>query len=120
MNTLIEQYRVEKMPKRIDTRRSYKVWLENHIVPQWGECILTDLQARRVELWLTSLDLSPKSKAHIRGLLSVLWDFGMWSGSIPVQRNPMELVTIKGSSKRTRQPRSLTVEEFQGFVRHLA
>jgi integrase len=120
MNTLIEQYRVEKMPKRIDTRRSYEVWLENHIVPQWGECILTDLQARRVELWLTSLDLSPKSKAHIRGLLSVLWDFGMWSGSIPVQRNPMELVTIKGSSKRTRQPRSLTVEEFQGFVRHLA
>jgi len=28
----------------------------------------------------------------------------------------MELVTIKGASKRTRKPRSLTVEEFQQFV----
>ena len=31
----------------------------------------------------------------------------------------MELVTVKGSSKRTRQPRSLTVEEFQKFVARL-
>ncbi len=31
----------------------------------------------------------------------------------------MELVTIKGASKRTSKPRSLTVEEFQRFVQHL-
>ncbi len=31
----------------------------------------------------------------------------------------MELVRIKGATKRTRKPRSLTVEEFQRFVRHL-
>jgi integrase len=36
-----------------------------------------------------------------------------------MQRNPMELVTVKGASKRKRQPRSLTVEEFQKFIRHL-
>jgi integrase len=30
------------------------------------------------------------------------------------------LVRIKGASKRTRQPRSLTVEEFQRFVKHLS
>jgi hypothetical protein len=34
-------------------------------------------------------------RALIRGLLSALWDFGMWSGSVSVQRNPMEPVTIK-------------------------
>jgi integrase len=119
MSTLIEQYRDEKMPKRIDTRRTYEAWLGNHIIPKWGNCALTDLQARHVEMWLTSLDLSPKSKAHIRGLLSVLWDYAMWRGDIATQRNPMELVTIKGSSKRTHQPRSLTVAEFQGFVRRL-
>jgi integrase len=119
VSTLIEQYREEKMPKRIDTRRSYEVWLENHIIPKWGNCELTNLQARHVEMWLTSLDLSPKSKAHIRGLLSVLWDYAMWRGDIATQRNQMELVTVKGASKRTHQPRSLTVAEFQGFVRHL-
>jgi len=119
VSALVEQYRQEKMPTRIDTRRSYEAWFKNHIVPKWGACVLTDLQARPVEMWLTSLDLSPKSRAHIRGLLSTLWDFGMWSGSVPVQRNPMELVTIKGATKRTQQPRSLSVEEFQEFVRHL-
>ena len=38
---------------------------------------------------------------------------------VPMQRNPMELVTIKGATKRTRQPRSLTVDEFQQLARHL-
>ncbi|MGA6985098.1 MAG: site-specific integrase [Terriglobales bacterium] len=37
----------------------------------------------------------------------------------PTQRNPMELVTIRGASKRTGKPRSLTVDEFRGFVNHL-
>lgn len=29
VNALIESYRAEKMPKRIDTRRAYEVWLSN-------------------------------------------------------------------------------------------
>src|SRR6266481_6844532 len=33
---LVEQYRIEKMPKRSDTRRTYNAWLRNHIVPKWG------------------------------------------------------------------------------------
>jgi integrase len=72
-----------------------------------------------VELWLMSLELSPKSKSHIRGLLHTLWDFAMWSGDATVQRNPMELVTVKGCTKRTRKPRSLTVAEFHQFIEHL-
>ncbi len=43
----------------------------------------------------------------------------MWRGEVPIQRNPMELVTIRGASKRKRQPRSLTVEEFRMFVDRL-
>jgi integrase len=38
------------------------------------------------------------------------------SGSVAVQANPISLVTVRGSSKRTRQPRSLTVDEFQRFL----
>jgi integrase len=72
-----------------------------------------------VELWLESLLLAPKSRVHIRGTLSILWDFAMWRGDVPTQRNPMELVTIKGATKRTKKPRSLSVEQFQSFVRHL-
>jgi integrase len=66
-----------------------------------------------------SKKLSPKSKVHIRGTLSILWDFAMWRGDVVTQRNPMELVTVKGATKRTQKPRSLTVAEFQKFIVHL-
>lgn len=119
LDSLVEQYRIEKMPRRKDTRRSYEVWLTNHILPEWGKCSLSELQARPVELWLDSLSLAPKSKAHIRGLLSALWDFAIWRADVPMQRNPMELVTVRGGTKRKRHPRSLTVEEFHRFVQNL-
>jgi integrase len=107
------------MPKRTMTRQGYNTWLNHYIVPTWGSCTLQELQARPVDLWLRSLNLAPKSKVHIRGLVRVLWDFAMWRGDVPIQRNPMELVTIKGASKRIRQPRSLTVEEFQQLAQQL-
>ena len=119
VKVLVEHYRKEKMPRRKDTRRSYEVWIRHHIIPRWGECVLSDLQARPVELWLDSLALAPKSKAHIRGQLSILWDYAMWRGDVPTQRNPIELVTVKGATKRKRQPRSLTVDEFRSFAEHL-
>jgi len=43
----------------------------------------------------------------------------MWRGDVPTQRNPMELVTIRGATKRKRNPRSLTVEEFRLFAQNL-
>jgi integrase len=43
----------------------------------------------------------------------------MWKGDIPVQVNPISLVTVKGGSKRKRKPRSLTVEQFRLLVSHL-
>ena len=120
VGTLVAHYREEKMPRRKDTRRSYEVWMQNHILPKWGDCSLSALHARPVELWLESLHLAPKSKAHIRGILSVLWDYAMWRGDVPTQRNPMELVTVRGATKRKRQPRSLTVHEFRSFAQKLA
>jgi len=119
VNTLVEQYRQEKMPQRFSTQHGYNAWLNNHIVPKWGECEITDVQARPVELWLHSLTLAPKSRVAVRGLLGILWDFAMWRGDVPTQRNPMELVTIKGATRRMSKPRSLTVEEFQRFIVHL-
>jgi integrase len=119
VNNLVEGYRAEKMPRRHDTRRSYETWFRNHILPKWGDQPLSAVQARPVELWLSSLDLSPKSKSHIRGLVSTIWEYAMWRGHVPVQRNPLELVTVPGASKRKRKPRSLAVDEFQKLVPHL-
>jgi integrase len=120
LNTLITRYRTERMPTRSDTKRSYETWIHNHIIPKWGDCVITDLEPRPVELWLGTLKLAPKSKTHIRGLLRNLWDFAAWSGDVPSERrNPIELVRIKDASKRTKTPRSLTVEEFRQFAQQL-
>ena len=48
-----------------------------------------------MELWLQTLGLAPKSRAELRGLLRILWEFAMWRGDVATQRNPMELVTVK-------------------------
>lgn len=115
---IVQQYRHEKMPTRHSTRLAYECWLRNHILPKWGKLPLTEVQPRAVELWLAGLQLTPKSRVHIRGLLYQLWDFAMWANLLPIERNPIELVRVKRATKRTHSPRSLTVDEFQKFIQH--
>ncbi len=113
VKVVAERYEAEKLPTRSETARVYKSWLHNHILPKWGDKPITGVQPRDVELRLRQLDLSPKSRAHIRNLLRVLLDFAMWCGVLEVSRNPIDLVVVKGATKRIRKPRSLTVEQFQ-------
>jgi integrase len=119
MRTLAERYLQERLPSRHSTARMYRSWLRNHILPKWGDLRVTDIQPRPIELWLRQLNLSPKSKTHIRGILHLLMEFAMWSGTLEISRNPIDLVVVKGATKRTRQPRNLTVDEFRRFVRQL-
>lgn len=103
------------MPQRASTRRGYEVFIRNYVLPAWRDARITDLQARPVELWLHPLSLAPRSKVHIRGILRALWDYAMWRGDVPLQRNPMELVQVRNASKRMGKPRTVTIEEFQRF-----
>lgn len=120
VNAIVARYESERLPTRFSTARMYRSWLHNHILPRWGAVSVNDLQPRDVELWLRSLKLAPKSKAHIRAMLRIIVDFAMWAGVMKVSRNPIELVVVKGATKRMRQPRSLTVEEFQKLISELA
>jgi len=118
--TIINRYRTDKLSKlRHSTQKANNSWLRSHIEPVWGETLITDLRPRPVELWLESLHLAPKTRGHLRELLHRLVDYAMWCGSIPVGTNPISLVTVRGSSKRQKQPRSLTVEEFHTLSKHL-
>jgi integrase len=120
VTALVEHYRKERMPTRYSTRRSYNVWLDRHVLPRWGALPITAMQAQPVELWLRSLPLAARSKSEIRALMGRLLACAMWRGDIPTQLNPMKLVRVPGASKRTRKPRSLTVEEFQKMLPHLS
>ena len=111
--------RSAKTQPQLELGRSYDVWLRLYVQPRWGDSAITELQARPVELWLHSLDLTPRSKSSIRFLIGLLWDFAMWRGDVATGRNPMSLVTIPGASKRARKPRSLTVEEFRKLLEYM-
>ncbi len=116
---VIVRYEAERMPSRHSTARVYRSFLSNHILPQWEDTRIQDMQPRPVELWLRGLKLSPKSKTHVRSLLHSLVDFAMWSGLLEVNRNPISLVQNKGATRRTRKARSLTVEQFHALVTEL-
>src|SRR5580704_7595988 len=108
------------MPKlRHSTQRVCGLWLKKYVLSRWGEQLIIDLQPRPVQLWLEALPLAPKTRGHLRQLLYSLVDYAMWRGSIPLGTNPISLVTVRGSSKRKKQPRSLTVAEFQTLAKHL-
>jgi integrase len=113
---LAARYEAERLPSRRSTARVYRSWLHNYVLPQWGDKPVNEVQPRPVELWLRQLKLSPKSKSHVRNMMHVLMEFAMWSGVLEIGRNPIELVVLKGATRRTRQPRSLTVEQFQKLI----
>jgi integrase len=119
VNAIAARYKAERIPARFSTARMYRSWLDNHILPRWGAVSVNQVQPHEVELWLRTLKLAPKSKAHIRAMLRILVDFAMWTGVMKVSRNPIELVVVKGATKRTRQPRSLPVSEFHKLIAEL-
>jgi integrase len=66
--------------------------------------------------WLDHLERAPKTKANIKSLLGLLIEAAMFPEYLNINRNPMELVTIKGCTRRQEEPRILTVEEFQTLL----
>jgi integrase len=118
---LAERYKNDKLPERYSTRVSYLSCLNVHIIPKWGDRTLEDLSkaAYEVERWFEELALAPKTKGHIKGLMHRLFECAMKWGLFPLGRNPMELVEIKNVSRRLRQPRILSQDQFWGLVNRL-
>jgi integrase len=119
VRSVIARYEAERMPSRHSTARVYRSFLNNHILPEWGDKSLNALQPRPVELWLRELPLSPKSKTHVRSLMHGLVEFAMWAGLLDISRNPISLVQNKGAMRKVRKARSLTVEQFHALLTEL-
>jgi integrase len=119
MQIVIAKYEVERMPTRHTTARVYRSFLNNHILPRWGDTAIEAMQPRPVELWLRELSLSPKSKTHVRSLMHGLVEFAMWAGLLDISRNPISLVKNAGATRRVRKARSLTAEQFHALLKEL-
>jgi integrase len=101
------------------TAAVYTSFLSRHIRPRWGNTLLSQIKPLDVMDWLKTLKLAPKSKSHLKRMLHLLFERAMLWGLVEVSRNPLELVRVKGSSKRQTRPTMLTPEEFRKLAARL-
>jgi len=79
---------------------------------KWGTTHITRMKPLAVQEWLKQMDAAPKTKGHVKALMHRLFEKAMLWEMVEWQRNPMQLVEIKGISKRQKKPIVLTVEQF--------
>jgi integrase len=65
-----------------------------------------------VQEWLKKMDAAPKTKGHVKALMHRLYEKAMLWEIVEWQRDPMQLVEIKGISKRKKKPVVLTVDQY--------
>jgi integrase len=98
------------------TAAGYRSYIKNHIEPMWAHTPLTAVKALQIVDWLNSLSLSPKTRGQVRALMHLLFEKAMLWELIELQRNPLELVRLRGTSRRQRKPQILAPEKFQELV----
>jgi len=101
------------------TADGYLAVLNRHIRPRWGSLRLSAVRPAAIQEWLSGIPLAPKTKANIKGLLHQLFEKAMLWEFLDLQRNPVELVKIKGITKRQKLPTVLTVEQFHAIIARL-
>lgn len=119
LGAMLDKYIAEDMPERYSTRTRYLPWLNLYIKPKWGEYALGEIVPDAVKEWLASLDLGPKSRAHIKSLMRIIYDTAMRAGLYPIQVNPLSLVRVRGCSATRKEARNLTVAEMQAVIQHV-
>jgi len=108
-------------PEALDpsTASSYLSMLKVHIRPRWGDTSLSKVRPGLVQEWLRGLDVAPKTKGHIKALMHRLFEKAMLWELFPFGRNPMELVHVKGISKRTKVPTILEEKQCYDLISSL-
>lgn len=112
---LVAHYRLKELAgerngrKAFSTRAAYECYLDNWVLPRWGEHKLDQVKPVGVEEWLDGIKRAKGTKAKIRNLMSALFSHAMryeW-----LDRNPIKLV--RQSAKRERTPDVLELAEIQ-------
>lgn len=117
VGALVGRYLAEELPARYSTAKSYRCYLKTWIEPKWREYALGEVKSLAVEKWLESLPLAPKSRRHIKGIMRVVFQCAVrWE---LINRNPMDLVRVKGGTKRMRIPRVLAPGQIPRLVENL-
>lgn len=116
---VIDAYIVDDLPQRHSTRRGYLAKLQVHVRPRWGEVEMNSVAPMEFETWLKGLELSSKSKTHLRSMLHILFDSAMRRGWLETKRNPMELVRIAGGGRK-KKARGMTLIQWKALLMELS
>ncbi len=120
LGTIIDRYMREEFPAlRHSTQTTNRSLVDLHIRPQWQDVRIADVTALEVKRWVDKLPFGAASKARTRNMMSKLLDLAMLWEYIPVARNPMELVRVKGSTKRQKAIVTISPEQFRALVAEL-
>ncbi len=110
---LVAHYRLKELnenslsQKAFRTRAAYKSYLDNGVLPRWGDLKLDQIKPVAVEEWLGGIKRAKATRAKIRNLMSALFSHAMryeWA-----DKNPIKLV--RQSAKRERIPDVLELAE---------
>ncbi len=116
---LCDRYIAEELPERYSTRKSYLSNIKLHIKPRWGEYLIGAVRPMAVEVWFKEMDKSPKTKAHIRSVMHVIFECAARWELFNERRNPIEMVRVKDSTKRRKRPMILTNDSFDAVLADL-
>jgi len=116
---LLDRYIEQELSERYSTRKSHLSNIRVHIRPRWGEYAVNKVKPMAMEQWLRELSLAPKSKAHVRGIMHLVFKCAERWGIIEIGKNPVSLVRMKNTNKRLKRPRVLDVDEFFELLKHL-
>ena len=113
---LCDRYIAEELPERYSTRKSYLSNINQHIKPRWGDYLIGAVRPMAVEGWFKEMDKSPKTKAHIRSVMHVIFECAARWELFNERRNPIEMVRVKDSTKRRKRPMILTNDTFDAVL----
>jgi integrase len=104
---------------KYSTAYAYLHILSRYIRPRWGNERIANIRPAAVQEWLLSLPGMPCSKAKIKALLHRLFERAMLWDLLKMERNPIALVEIRGTSRRKKVPMVLTEEQFHAIIGRL-
>jgi integrase len=98
------------------TAKGYLSYFKNHVRPRWAEVPVDKIEPPEVVDWLEGLPLSGLTKGHLKGIMHLLFEKATYWKFIPRQRNPIDLVRVKGVTRRKKRPIILTIEQCQQII----
>jgi integrase len=116
---ILDRYIAEELPAKLSARQSAQSRVECHIRPKWESVPITQMKPAAIRSWLQELPLAPLTKGHVRSIMHKLFDLAMLWEYIPLERNPIEVVTLRGVTKRASAPILLSPEQAQAIIAKL-